>query len=57
MDVIMMSGEWTICDGYKTKTMKIGNCTVCVRRPILPADEQKKREEELKTALNSFYRN
>ena len=53
----MMSDKWTICEGYKAKTMKIGNCTVCVRRPILPADEQKKREQEVKTAINRFYCN
>ena len=52
-----MSEKWTICDGYKTKTMEIGNCIVHVRRPILPADEQKKREQEVKTAINRFYCN
>ena len=52
-----MSEDWTICDGYMTKTIQIGDCTVCVRRPILPADEQKKREQEVKTAINRFYCN
>ena len=43
-------------DGYKTKTVQIGNCTVIVHRPLLDADEQARREEQVRNALRGFIR-
>lgn len=40
--------------GYRTKTIKVGNCTIEINRPILTADEQAKREETVRTALRGF---
>lgn len=48
--------EWVtgINDGYRTKTIKVGNCTIEINRPILTADETAKREAEVIQALKSF---
>lgn len=53
-----MTDTWTtgVHDGYRTKVIQIGNCTVEINRPILSPDEQAKREEAVKTALRSFER-
>lgn len=40
--------------GYRTKTIKVGNCTIEINRPILTADEQAKREEIVRQALRGF---
>lgn len=40
--------------GYRTKTIKVGNCTVEINRPILTAEERAKREAEVIQALRSF---
>ena len=45
-----------INDGYRTKTIRVGNCTIEINRPILTAEEQSRREEEVKQALRSFMR-
>jgi len=39
--------EWRtdVYEGYRTKVIKVGNCTVEISRPILSPEEQKKREE------------
>ena len=39
--------EWRtdVYEGYRTKVIVVGNCTVEINRPILSPDEQKKREE------------
>lgn len=52
----MESGEWVtgIYDGYRTKTIKVGNCTVEINRPILTAEEMARREEAVRHALRSF---
>ena len=53
-----MNEPWVtnIKDGYRTKTIQIGNCTVTVHRPILDAVEQARRENQLKDALIQFGR-
>ena len=45
-----------INEGYRTKVIKYGNCTIEINRPILPADELARREEAVKQALMSFGR-
>lgn len=42
--------------GYRTKTIKVGNCTVEINRPILTEEERLKREEAVIQALRSFGR-
>lgn len=51
-----MSTEWRtdINPGYRTKTIKIGNATVEINRPILDAAEQARRENQVKDALRLF---
>jgi hypothetical protein len=46
--------EWVNCDGYRTKTIKVGNCTIEINRPILTAEEGARREEEVRQALRRF---
>lgn len=50
--------EWVtgINPGYRTKIIKVGNCTVEINRPILTDEEMAKREEAVKAALGSFGR-
>ena len=38
-------------DGYQTKVVQIGNCTVRIHRPILDESERSRREESVKDAL------
>ena len=54
----MANGVWVtgINDGYRTKTIKVGNCTIEINRPILTAEETAKREEVVRQALTSFGR-
>ena len=40
--------------GYRTKTIKVGNCTIEINRPILAAEEMAKREAQVIQALMSF---
>ena len=53
-----MSESWAtgIKEGYRTKEMQIGNCTVRVHRPILEAEEQSRREEQVIDALRGVIR-
>ncbi len=53
-----MSGSWEtgIKDGYETKIVQVGNCTVRIHSPILAKEEQTRREEEVKNALVNFGR-
>lgn len=53
-----MDNDWfsDIKDGYRTKTFQVGNCTVTVHRPLLDADEQKRREEQVRNALKGLIR-
>lgn len=41
---------------YRTKTITVGNVTVCVHRPILTQAERAKREEEVVSALCRYGR-
>lgn len=51
-----MDTEWRtdVHVGYRTRVIKVGNCTVEVNRPILPPEEQKRREDRVIEALKSF---
>ena len=51
-----MSESWVtgIQEGYRTKTMQVGNCTVRVHRPILDDQERAKREERVIDALKGL---
>lgn len=54
-DTKIPEGWSTGChDGYYTKTIKVGNCTVEINRPILTPDEQKRRENQVIEALKRF---
>ena len=52
----MTSDDWVtgIKEGYRTKTMQIGNCTVTVHRPILNDQEREKAEEKVRAALRGL---
>lgn len=51
-----MTSEWTtdVHEGYRTKTIRVGNCMVEINRPILTPEEQKKRENQIIEALKRF---
>ena len=49
--------EWVDTgDGYREKTIKKGNVTVVVRRPMLPEKERIKREHAVEHALANLAR-
>lgn len=39
---------------YRTKTIKRGNCTIIIHRPILDEKEQRKQEGAVLSALAHF---
>lgn len=39
---------------YSTKTITVGNATVCIHRPILTESERKKRTDQVVTALRNY---
>lgn len=51
-----MADIWTtgVHDGYRTKVIQVGNCTVEINRPILSPEEQTKREAAVIQALMAF---
>ena len=51
-----MSSEWVtgIHEGYRTKTIRVGNATIEINRPILTPEEQKRREAQVIEALKHF---
>lgn len=51
-----MNSEWTtnVHEGYRTKVIKVGNCTIEINRPILTPEEQKRREDLVIEALTRF---
>lgn len=53
-----MNDGWVtgVMEGYRTKTIKYGNCTIEINRPILTDEERLKREEEVKRAMRSFWK-
>lgn len=52
----MVSDGWAtgINEGYRTKTIKVGNCTIEINRPLLTANEMVRREEAVREALRSY---
>ena len=40
--------------GYRTKIVRVGNCTVRIHRPILDEQEMAKRENQVKDALRGL---
>jgi hypothetical protein len=48
--------EWTQTDGYRTKTIKLGNATIYVKRPILSKTEYRQREKAAQNALEAYGR-
>lgn len=53
-----MTTDWVtgIKEGYQTKEMQVGNCTVRIHRPLLDEQERSRREEQVKDALMGFLR-
>lgn len=51
-----MTPEWTtnVHEGYRTKVIKVGNCTVEINRPILTPEEQRRAEDRVIEALKCF---
>lgn len=51
-----MTPEWKtdVHEGYRTKVIKVGNCTIEINRPILTSEEQKKREARIIEALKHY---
>lgn len=51
-----MDSDWKtdVHPGYRTKVVRVGNCTVEINRPLLDAAEYAKREEQVKRALEGF---
>lgn len=51
-----MSESWVtgIKDGYETKTVQVGNCTVRIHSPILDAEERARREAQVIDALKGL---
>ena len=51
-----MDSEWRtdVHEGYRTRVIKVGNCTVEINRPILTPEEQKRRENQVIEALKRF---
>ena len=41
-------------EGYYTKILQVGNCTIEVNRPILTPEEQKRREDRVIGAMKCF---
>lgn len=39
---------------YTTRTIKVGNCTVIIQRPILTDEERKKAEAKIIQALSCY---
>lgn len=53
-----MTSEWRtdVQPGYRTKVMKVGNCTIEIHRPILTEEERIKAENQVRDALRGFGR-
>jgi hypothetical protein len=50
-----VSDQWqAVRDGYKTKEVQVGNCTVRIHRPLLSEEEQRRREEQVRDALRGL---
>lgn len=53
-----MNDLWVtdIKEGYRTKTIQVGNCTVRIHKPILDEKERARREEQVIDALKGLLR-
>ena len=51
-----MPESWRIGvkDGYRTKEIQVGNCTVRIHRPILDEQERVKAEDRVRDALRGL---
>ena len=51
-----MTTEWRtdVHEGYRTKFLQVGNCTIEVNRPILTPEERKRREDQVIEAMKRF---
>ena len=51
-----MSESWEsgIKDGYQTKIVQVGNCTVRIHRPLLDDQERARTEEKVRDALKGL---
>ena len=54
--ITMTPADWTtgIREGYQTKIVQIGNCTVKIHRPILDDQERARAEEQVRDALKGL---
>lgn len=54
----MTESEWVtdIHPGYRTKTIKVGNATIEINRPILTPEERAKAEAKVIEALKNYGR-
>lgn len=43
--------------GYRSKTIKSGNCTIIIHRPVLTKEETAERERQVLSALEGSMRN
>ncbi len=52
----MIPADWVtgIKDGYETKTIQVGNCTVRIHSPILNDQERAIAEEKVRDALRGL---
>lgn len=52
----MAESDWAtdINPGYRTKTIKVGNATIEINRPILTDEERQKAEARVIQALSYF---
>lgn len=52
----MAESDWVtdVYPGYRTKTIKVGNATIEINRPILTEEERKKAEARVIQALGQF---
>ena len=41
-------------EGYRTRVIKVGNCTIEINRPILTPEEQRRAEERVIEALKRY---
>lgn len=48
-----MDSEWRtdVHPGYRTKVIRVGNATVEINRPLLPDEERRRRENQVRDAL------
>lgn len=50
--------DWTtdIRPGYRSKTIRSGNCTIVIHRPLLTKEETAKRERQVVDAMEGMLR-